>query len=149
MLKNAKLARAISDIGFGEIARQAKYKAILYGTKIIEADRWFPSSKMCSVCDFVHVDLRLSDRTWTCPNCGITHDRDINAAKNLKRLATETALPVASRPAMECTSDMPMAVYGGKVTPVSYDVCPQEVSGQEEKTAVSIIPNNHICAPFQ
>jgi len=77
------------------------------------------------------------------------HARDINAAQNLKRLATETALPMASRPAMESTSDMPMAVHGGKVTLVSYDVRPHEVSRQEEKKAVLIISDNHICASFK
>ena len=77
------------------------------------------------------------------------HNRDINAAKNLKRLATETALPVTSNSAMKDASDMPMAVYGGKVTPVRYDIRNQMVSGQEEKKAVLIILDNHICAPFQ
>lgn len=147
MLKNERLARAISDIGFGELGRQVTYKSVLYDTRIKEADRWFPSSKMCSVCEFVYSDLKLSDRTWICPNCGTTHDRDHNAATNLKRLATVTALPVASTPVMGCTSDSPMAVYGGEVTPVSYDACLQEASGREEKAAVSI-SNDHICAPF-
>ena len=78
---------------------------------------------MCSICNFVHSELKLSDRTWSCPNCGTTHDRDINAAKNLKRLATETALPAASNAVMRST-DALQKVSGGKVTPVSYDpVC--------------------------
>jgi putative transposase len=123
MMKNDRLARAISDIGMGEFARQMRYKARLYDTKVIEADRWFPSSKMCDVCGFVHSDLKLSDRIWTCPNCGTVHDRDINAAHNLKRLATATALPVASTPLKGCT-DVLIALSGRKVTPVSHDpVC--------------------------
>jgi len=77
------------------------------------------------------------------------HNRDINAVKNLKRLVTETALPVTSNSAMEGTSDMSMAVYGGKVTPVRYYIRNQMVSGQEEKKAVFIILDNDICAPFQ
>ena len=123
MLKNHRLARAISDVGMGEFSRQVKYKARLYGTKLVIADRWFPSSKMCSICNFVHSELKLSDRTWSCPNCGTTHDRDINAAKNLKRLATETALPAASNAVMRSTDTL-QKVSGGKVTPVSHDpVC--------------------------
>ena len=96
MLKNKKLSRAINDIGFGSIRRQLEYKALRYDANIIVADRWYPSSKLCSQCDWKNNSLTLKDRTWFCKNCGIFHDRDINAAMNLKRLATPTALPVAS-----------------------------------------------------
>lgn len=101
-----------------------QYQSLLFGTKIVEADRWFPSSKMCHVCDFVHRDLKLSERTWSCPNCGAVHDREINAAYNLKQLATAaTALPVASEAAMPST-DVVQTASGGKVTSVSHDpVC--------------------------
>lgn len=148
MLKNDRLARAISDIGMGEFTRQMKYKSKIYNTRLIEADRWFPSSKMCSVCGFVHSAIKLSDRVWTCPNCGTAHDRDTNASNNLKRLATGTALPVASLAAMQGPFDEHSASYDGKVTPVSYDIRSQRGSGQEEKEAVSI-SNDHICAPFR
>ena len=81
MMRNDRLARAFSAIGMGEFARQMAYKAKLYDTKLSEADRWFPSSKKCSVCGFVHSELKLSERVWSCPNCGTVHDRDTNAGK--------------------------------------------------------------------
>ncbi len=132
MLANHKLARAISDVGFGEIGRQLKYKALLYGTHLVFADRWFPSSKMCYDCGFVYKELSLSERKWTCPNCAIMHDRDVNASKNLKRLATATALPVASEAAMPHT-DVAYAASDRKVTSVSYEFRLKEGSGQKDK----------------
>jgi putative transposase len=96
MLANEKLARAVSDVGFGEIRRQLEYKAVRYKSDLIIADRWYPSSRLCSTCDYKNEKLTLQDRVWTCTRCGIIHDRDINAALNLKGLATQTALPVAS-----------------------------------------------------
>ncbi|HRO59090.1 MAG TPA: RNA-guided endonuclease TnpB family protein, partial [Burkholderiaceae bacterium] len=96
MLANDKLARAISDVGFGEIRRQFAYKTLRYGTRLVFADRWYASSKLCSSCGWKNAALALSDRQWTCQQCGTHLDRDVNAALNLKRLATETALPEAS-----------------------------------------------------
>ena len=104
MTKNHKLARALSDVGFGEFRRQIEYKATLYDTTIVLADRFYPSSKTCSVCDYVLPKLALKTREWDCPECGTHHDRDTNAARNLKRLATKTALPVANQPVMVDTS---------------------------------------------
>ena len=98
MLANDKLARALSDVGFGEIRRQMEYKAERYHTNLIIANRWYASSRQCSCCDWKNEKLTLKDREWTCPSCGTHHDRDINAALNLKQLATVTALPVASLP---------------------------------------------------
>jgi putative transposase len=86
MVKNHRLARAIYDQGFFEIRRQLEYKAESLGTRIVVADRWYPSSKTCSVCGFVIDILPLSVREWTCPRCGTKHDRDVNAAQNLKQL---------------------------------------------------------------
>ena len=87
MTRNHKLARAISDMGFFEFRRQLEYKALWYGTQIVVADRWFASSKTCSACGTVLEELSLSVREWTCPDCGAVHDRDVNAAINLKNLA--------------------------------------------------------------
>ena len=88
MMRNHKLARAISDVGMGEFRRQIEYKAAWYGSKVIFADRFYPSSKTCSSCGLIYADLTLSDREWDCPGCGVHHDRDLNAAKNLLKLAT-------------------------------------------------------------
>jgi putative transposase len=87
MMQNDKLSRAIADVGMSEGRRQLEYKAKLYGTRLVIADRWYPSSKNCSVCSTKNETLTLSMRDWTCAHCGTHHDRDINAAINLRNLA--------------------------------------------------------------
>jgi putative transposase len=83
MLRNRRLARAISDCGWGEFRRQLEYKCERYGRRLIVIDRWYPSSKTCSACGHLLAELSLSTRTWQCPLCGTRHDRDLNAAKNI------------------------------------------------------------------
>jgi putative transposase len=83
LVKNHKLALAISDASWGELIRQLRYKCHWYGRDLIKIDRWFPSSKRCGNCGHVVEKLPLSVREWECPNCGTNHDRDINAAKNI------------------------------------------------------------------
>ena len=139
MLANARLARAISDAGFGMVRSQIEYKARRYGTRLVVADRWYPSSRLCSVCGAKHGALTLKDREWTCPECGARHDRDLNAALNLKRLATETALPVASPSSNGGAAAGTVPAVVGKVTPVRYDGGQRDTSGQEENRA-------HFCA---
>ncbi|MGK7893393.1 MAG: RNA-guided endonuclease InsQ/TnpB family protein, partial [Xenococcus sp. (in: cyanobacteria)] len=85
MLSNGKLAKAIADMGFYEFRRQLEYKCQLYGSELIIADRWFPSSKTCSNCGWYNPDLKLSDRWFLCAECGSFLDRDRNAAMNLSR----------------------------------------------------------------
>ncbi|GAA1726891.1 RNA-guided endonuclease InsQ/TnpB family protein [Streptomyces yatensis] len=82
MLSNGKLSRAISDAAWSQFRSMLEYKAAWYGREVIAVDRWFPSSKLCSVCGTLREKMPLSVRTWTC-GCGTTHDRDVNAAKNL------------------------------------------------------------------
>ncbi|WP_414166776.1 RNA-guided endonuclease InsQ/TnpB family protein [Streptoverticillium reticulum] len=84
MLKNGSLARAISDASWREFRSMLEYKARWYGREVIAVDRWFPSSKLCSVCGALQVRMPVNVRTWTCGSCGTTHDRDVNAARNLK-----------------------------------------------------------------
>jgi putative transposase len=84
MVKLPTLAKAIHDVGWGELVRQLTYKAQWYGRALIAIDTWYPSSKRCSACGHVLGSLSLATREWTCPACGVTHDRDINAAKNIK-----------------------------------------------------------------
>ncbi|GGM57921.1 transposase [Micromonospora sonchi] len=88
MLRNPRLARHITDAGFGELRRQLAYKTAWNGGRLIVADRWYPSSKTCSGCGAVKAKLPLSERTYTCTTCGIILDRDLNAARNLAALAT-------------------------------------------------------------
>ena len=83
MIRNRRLARAISDCGWGEFRRQLEYKCQRYGRELVVIDRWHPSSKTCSQCGHLLASLSLSTRHWTCPSCGSRHDRDINAAKNI------------------------------------------------------------------
>jgi putative transposase len=83
MVRNRKLARAISRTGWAEFRRQLEYKAQRRGRTLLVVDRWYPSSKTCSACGFVLAELPLGIRHWACPGCGTRHDRDINAAKNI------------------------------------------------------------------
>jgi putative transposase len=86
MLKLRTLSRSIADLGFFEFRRQLEYKSKIYGTNLILADRFFPSSKTCSSCGEIKEDLSLSDRVFYCPGCGLEADRDFNAALNLRTL---------------------------------------------------------------
>ena len=87
MVKNHNLAKAITNVSFGEFNRQIEYKAQMYGKQIYRVDRFFPSSKTCSNCGCIQEKMSLQVREWTCPDCGAHHDRDINAATNLLRQA--------------------------------------------------------------
>ena len=83
MVKNPKLSKAISDVGWGEFVSQLEYKAQWYGRHLVKIDKWYPSSKRCFDCGHILDSLTLDVREWTCPACGTVHDRDRNAAKNV------------------------------------------------------------------
>ena len=83
LMKNHHLARAIGDASWAEFVRQLHYKADWYGKKIVTISRWFPSSQLCSTCGASSGKKALSIREWTCENCGIHHDRDVNASLNI------------------------------------------------------------------
>jgi transposase len=93
MLRNHKLAKALSDESFGESRRQLTYKSVIYGTELHVADRWFPSSKKCSCCGKINEHLTLKDRVFKC-ECGLEIDRDFNAALNLVPRVTRESTPV-------------------------------------------------------
>jgi putative transposase len=82
MVRNHRLARAISDAAWSELRSMLEYKAQWYGRSIVAVDRWFPSSKLCSACGRLTESLPLAVREWSCP-CGAVHDRDVNAARNI------------------------------------------------------------------
>jgi putative transposase len=103
-------ARAIQDAAFGELRRQLRYKSQWSGRLLLEVDRWYASSKHCSMCRFRLDELRLDRRQWTCPQCGTRHDRDINAARNL---LTQGVRQLAGR------DDRDLRVDAG-------DACPEE-----------------------
>ena len=88
LLRNHKSAKSISDAGWGEIRRQLEYKSQWYGRNLVIADRFFPSSQICHCCGYRNPGVKdLKVRSWICPNCHTVHDRDVNAAINLKEYA--------------------------------------------------------------
>ena len=95
MMKNHNLAKSIQSASWGEFVRQISYKAERNGKNVIFIGRFEPSSKTCSKCGYINRDLTLSDREWTCPQCGEHHDRDVNAAKNIKQMALNPQAIVA------------------------------------------------------
>ncbi|MFL6000188.1 MAG: RNA-guided endonuclease InsQ/TnpB family protein [Streptomyces sp.] len=83
LLKNGTLARAISDASWTQLRSMLEYKCAWYGRELVVVDRWFPSSKLCRVCSTIAEKMPLNVREWTC-DCGVVHDRDVNAARNIK-----------------------------------------------------------------
>ncbi|MCG9527756.1 transposase [Providencia rettgeri] len=84
MIRNPKLSKAIADASWGELTRQLEYKAEWSGRTLVSIDQFFPSSKRCHYCGYTLSKLALNTRSWVCPECNTDHDRDINAAKNIK-----------------------------------------------------------------
>ena len=91
-MKNRRLARSVVDMSFFEFRRQMEYKAHRRGGIVVVADRWFASSKICSCCGYKLDVLPLSVRDWVCPTCHTQHDRDLNAAVNLKNMAVSSTV---------------------------------------------------------
>jgi putative transposase len=106
MLANHCLAQAVSDASFFEVKRQLLYKAEQYGGYVQLVDRWFPSSKTCSSCGWIHVDLALAERVFICHECGLVLDRDLNAAINIRkealRLITDVPVVASSERKIAC-----------------------------------------------
>jgi len=128
MVKNHNLAKAISDVGWGMFCTMLKYKAESEGRQYIEIDRWFPSSKTCHVCLNRVDNLSLDVRAWTCKHCGTHHDRDVNAAINIRNEALRIISLGTSESA--CGGDVSRS---GK-TSVLLDAIPVE-SGSQRCTA--------------
>ncbi len=83
MMKNHNLAESIQEMNFGEFKNLLTYKCLQYERQLVFINRFYPSSKTCHCCGYKNDSLQLSDREWVCPECGVIHDRDINAAKNI------------------------------------------------------------------
>jgi putative transposase len=92
ILKNRKLSQAVSDGSFGEFFRQLKYKCDWYGKNLIKIGRFEPSSKTCNKCGQINENLTLSDRQWVCASCGSVHDRDLNAARNIRQMGIQQTI---------------------------------------------------------
>jgi putative transposase len=101
MMANHCLAKSISDAGWSEFIHQIKYKSEWEGTHFGQIDRFFPSSKRCNKCGWINQSLTLTDREWVCQNCGVTIDRDLNAAHNILlfgKISVGQGLPKPKRP---------------------------------------------------
>jgi putative transposase len=129
MIKNRCLSFKIMDAGWGEFRRQLGYKTGWYGSKLMVADRWYPSSKRCSDCGEPIERLALSVREWACPSCGVVHDRDENASKNLESLAyPEFPGNVRSCKISRKPVENPLTAKLTKVSSTSYGSLKQEVN---------------------
>jgi putative transposase len=95
------LAKSVADAAMSLVRRQLEYKGRWYGTHVVVIDHFYPSTQLCHVCGYKNEALTLADRTWTCPVCGSVHDRDINAALNIRdeglRLLAVAGTPLAGR----------------------------------------------------
>lgn len=112
MLKNKRIAKDLADAALGEKRRQVEYKAARCGGIVVAIDRWFPSSKQCNDCGFYNVDIMWGDTFWVCPECGTLHDRDVNAARNIKKEGLRM-LSVAVLPGRDVKSPVVNCSIGG------------------------------------
>lgn len=92
MMQNHKLAKSVADAGWSQFVNFVEYKAGWYGRKVFKIDKWFPSSKMCHKCFCINDKLTLKHRKWTCPSCGMEHDRDLNASINILRAGQQLSI---------------------------------------------------------
>ncbi len=130
MLRHEKLARSISDVGFGEFRRQLQYKVPRHGGTLAVVDRFFPSSKACRKCGSIKEDLTLKDRTYVCVHCGHIEDRDLNASRNILceglrtvgRTGTDACGQNASMPKRKRFGVSKLGEAGNNVN--SSDLCP-------------------------
>ncbi len=115
--QNRHLARTISDVGWGEFRRQLTYKTQWYGSKLVIAPRFYPSSKKCSnpVCNHVKTELSLSDRVYHCEKCGLELDRDLNAARNLVHLIYDGSVAGSSPETLNACGEMVSPSSGGSL----------------------------------
>lgn len=104
-IARSKLAASAHDAAWGELLRQINYKAEWAGRTVVAIDRFAPSTKMCSECETVNKKLTLADRAWLCPDCGVHHDRDINAAVNIRRWGVTQLLPGGTGDVMRVEGD--------------------------------------------
>lgn len=136
MTRNHRLARSITDSGWGEFRRMLEYKTQWYGSELVVIDRFAPSSKTCSECGAVNESLTLGDRKWVCMSCGVLHERDENAARNIRQLGLEilntesssgiNACGVAVRPVVRQADD---GEAGSKHTIIPSDVISDKTCG--------------------
>ena len=120
MIKAGLQSKVLSDAGMSSLLDQIRYKADWYCTMLVEANQWYPSSKTCSACEVINQDLGR-EREWDCPNCGTQHDRNHNAARNLRKLAVgeDVMLPDGEALAGDNTVAGETASAEGRTKPVT------------------------------
>ena len=134
MMRNHCLAKSIADCGWGELLRQLKYKAAWYGRTFHQIDTFFASSKLCCLCGCKNNNLKLSDRNWTCLECGAELDRDLNAAINIKNEGLrELSILAATHLATECSSDVKQKLAEASVNAVEAQVSAGKPSRRVKK----------------
>ena len=133
LLGNRRLSRSLADAGFGEFRRQLANKCQWYGSQLVVADRWFPSSKTCSRCATVKPELSLSERSYHCPNCGLVMDRDLNAAINLAGWAHPAVTASVAETVTACGADRKTG--------------PRPAGGSESGTGIAPEPTGSIGGP--
>jgi putative transposase len=111
MMRNRKLSRSIADLGWSGLLTKTAYKLKDQGGRLVKIDRFFPSTKTCSECGSINDDLTLGVRHWTCPDCGAFHDRDVNAAINIRE---QGILKLQAE-------GLSVSAHGGRVRPVRYE----------------------------
>lgn len=126
------LNRSIADAGLGEMFRQLDYKTTRYGSTVVKADRWFPSSKLCSGCGAVKTKLHLSERIYRCEHCGAALDRDLNAAINLARYALNETEQSAcfDTGGADCKTHASAALVAAKPEPRKRSASPSQQQGE-------------------
>jgi putative transposase len=122
MLKNHRIARALADASLSEFLRQITYKASWAGALIVEAQRFYPSSKTCSACGHIKQDLTLANRTYVCSSCGLVIDRDLNAAINLKNLAPSSGVTACGETVRPTDGVEHLMAVSSKQEPNSKDI---------------------------
>ena len=134
MVRNHKLAKALADASFGEIRRQIEYKSKLSGSHAVVADRFYPSSKRCSDCGNILERLDLSEREWSCPSCGVIHDRDKNASINLRLVAERYS------ETLNACGEPVRPVHRRKATHRSYRFVEARISGSSRRRSSYLKP---------
>jgi putative transposase len=122
MVKNHNLAQAINDVSWSTFVTMLEYKADWYGKNILRIGRFAPSSKTCNCCGHINKELTLKDRSWTCSKCGVLHDRDINAACNIKSFALKNNL--SGEHTLKNQNELPRlrGVLTSEAHPIAYGV---------------------------
>lgn len=122
MMTNRKLSKHIGDVGWGMFFQFLRYKSDWYGRNIITIGRFEPSSKTCSKCGYIKHDLTLKDRTWACPVCGENHDRDVNAAINIRDFSFVNTGSDRNTPKSKPVSyGIPLGTSAGRMSAMAFE----------------------------